>query len=80
METVSLPNRHNYFFLKKNPKMGIFPAIYGNFRKMQLFHCAEWKKNNRDIIHLSATLELSRIITENAHVGAIHHSFMVILD
>ena len=59
METVSLPNRHNYFFLKKkipkwaffrrftvilekcNHKMGIFPAIYGNFRKMQLFHCAE---------------------------------------
>ena len=64
---------------EKNHKMGIFPAIYGNFRKMQLFHCAEWKKNNRDIIHLSASLEL-RIITENAHIGVFHHSFMLILD
>jgi len=35
MKTVSLRNKQNYFFLKKNHKMGIFSAIYGNFRKMQ---------------------------------------------
>ena len=56
---------------EKNHKMGIFPAIYGNFIRMQLFHCTE-------------ALELSRIITGNAHIGAFYHSFiyigLIILD